>query len=65
MYGNNILNVQESTTVLNACTKKLWKLIEGTTYITKIPITLIYFFFVGRIERKKWILSNEFVHKGM
>ena len=33
MYSNNILNFEESTTILNACTKKAWKLIEGTTYI--------------------------------
>ena len=32
MYSNNILNCQESTTILNANTKKVWKLIEGTTY---------------------------------
>ena len=32
MYSNNILNFQESTTILNACTKIVWKLIEGTTY---------------------------------
>ena len=34
MYSNNILNFQESTTILNACTKKkkVWKLIECTTY---------------------------------
>ena len=31
MYSNNILNFQESMTILNACTKKVWKLIEGTT----------------------------------
>ena len=31
MYSNNILNFQESTTILNACTKKVWKLIEGTS----------------------------------
>ena len=30
MYSNNIVNVQESTTILNACTKKVWKLMEGT-----------------------------------
>ena len=36
MYSNNILNVQESTTVLNACTKKGWKRIEGNTYIRLI-----------------------------
>ena len=31
MYSNSILNFQESTTILNACTKKVWKLIEGST----------------------------------
>ena len=32
MYSNNIVNFQESLTILNACTKKVWKLIEFTTY---------------------------------
>ena len=32
MYSNNILNFQESTPILNACTEKVWKLIEGTMY---------------------------------
>ena len=32
MYSNSILNFQESMTILNACTKKVWKIIEGTTY---------------------------------
>ena len=27
MYSNNIMNFQESTTILNACTKKDWKCI--------------------------------------
>ena len=31
MYSNNIVNFQESTTILNAHTKKVWKLIEGTS----------------------------------
>ena len=33
MYSNNVLNFQESTTILNAYTKKkkIWKLIAGTT----------------------------------
>ena len=35
MYSNNKLNFQGSTTILNACKKKVWKLIEGTTYICK------------------------------
>ena len=29
MYSNNILNFQESTTILNAHTKKVWKLIDA------------------------------------
>ena len=32
MYSNNIVNFQVSTTILNACTKKVWKLIEYSTY---------------------------------
>ena len=32
MYSNNILNFKVSTTILDACTKKVWKLIKGTTY---------------------------------
>ena len=35
MYSNKILNFQESTTILNACTKKVWKPIEGTTYVNQ------------------------------
>ena len=31
MYSNNILNFQESTTILNAHTKKVWKLIMSRT----------------------------------
>ena len=38
-YSNNIVNFQESTRILNACTKKFWKIIEGTTYV--------FFFFDG------------------
>ena len=33
MYSNNIVNFQESTTILNACTKKVWKHIVCTSYI--------------------------------
>ena len=33
MYSNNIVNFQESTAILNACAKKVWKLIEATTYL--------------------------------
>ena len=44
MYSNSILNFQESTTILNACTKIVWKLIEGPTYLNyiyAIPLTYI------------------------
>ena len=33
MYSNKILSFHESTTILNSCTKKVWKLIESTTYL--------------------------------
>ena len=33
MYRNNIVNFQESMTILNAYTKKVWKLIQCTMYI--------------------------------
>ena len=33
MYCNNILNSQECTTILNAHTKKVWKLIVCTSYV--------------------------------
>ena len=33
MKSNNILNFQESTSILNACTKKVGKHIEYTTYL--------------------------------
>ena len=32
MYSNKMMNSQESTTILDTCTKKVWKLIERTTY---------------------------------
>ena len=37
MYSNNIVKFQESTTILNAHTKKVWKPIEGTTHMYKFP----------------------------
>ena len=38
MYSNKILNFQESTTILNAHTKKVWKLSVCTSYILfKVP----------------------------
>ena len=40
MYSNNILNFQETKTILNACTKKVWKPIECTTYMYKKDLAL-------------------------
>ena len=36
MYSNNILNFQESTTILNGYTKNVCKLIECITYISNL-----------------------------
>ena len=33
MYTNNIMNFQEFTTILNAHSKKVWKLIVCTSYV--------------------------------
>ena len=35
MYSKNMVNFQESTTILNACTRKVWKLIVWTSYSTE------------------------------
>ena len=37
MYSNNIVNFQESPSILNGCTKEVWKLIEGP-YVSQTPI---------------------------
>ena len=44
IYTNNILNYQESTTILNAHTKKVWKLIACTSYKYKHEFFSIKFF---------------------
>ena len=38
--SNNMLNFQESTTILNAYTKKVWRLIEGTTYMSIFGVVM-------------------------
>ena len=44
MYSNNIVNFQESTTILNARTKKVWKLIVCTSNLKKNkPIQDLFF----------------------
>ena len=42
MYNNNIVNFQESTTILNGCTKNVWKLTEGTSYLSLFMLSLIF-----------------------
>ena len=44
MYNNNILNFQESTTILNAHAKKVWKFIIFTSYLyfSSIRMTLAW-----------------------
>ena len=52
MYSNNLVNFQESMTIVNACTKNVWKLIECThhthtnthTHTHKQNIAKIVFF---------------------
>ena len=41
MYSNNIVNFQEYTTILNAHTKKVWKLIVCTLYMKTLYITFL------------------------
>ena len=41
VYSNNIVNFQESATILNACTRKVWNLIEGTTYMRPWQVLLL------------------------
>ena len=41
MYSNNILNFQKSRTISNACTKKVWKLIEWPTYFKYVNFILL------------------------
>ena len=53
MYSNNILNFQESTLILNGCTKKVWKLIEGTTYLIDLFVNSELF-----IEILSWALKH-------
>ena len=47
MYCSSIANFQESTTILNAHTKKVWKLIVYTSYINK------------KIRIAGWLVNNE------
>ena len=41
MYSNNILNFLKSTTILNAHTKEVWKLIICTSYIKSFDLFIL------------------------
>ena len=63
MYSRNILNVQESTTILNAHTKKVWKLIVFTSYLHVFAILIIALVLRICIKRKlKNSFSLRFLH---
>ena len=48
MYSNNTVNFQESAAILNACTPKVWKRIEFTTYI--ISKHIVSFTFLNKTD---------------
>ena len=54
MYGNNILDFQQSTPIVNAHTKKVWKLIEGSSYHTRVTIIIIIIIKVSWQHRFPW-----------
>ena len=47
MYSNNIVNFEESTTILNACTKKVWNLIKALSTCEKMNVSLTVYFLYG------------------
>ena len=62
MYSNNILNLQVSMTIFNACTKKkVWKLIEFSMYICLSTIYIIYL----RASRKTGWLRHLIAREGL
>ena len=56
MYSNNIVNFQESTTILKAHTKKVWKLIVCTSYLQHVPELEFLMF---KLEFFKIILAQQ------
>ena len=65
MCSNNIVNLQESGTIINACTKKVLKLIEGNTKKSKSeedskPYPLLYW--IDRLEYSEKFCRLEETH---
>ena len=55
MYSNNIVNFQESMTILNNRTKKVWKLIEWTTHTHTHTHTHIYIYiYKSKVGDHSW-----------
>ena len=52
MYSNNIVNFQESTIILNACTKIVWKPIESTVYVF---IWLLFLIGLPHRDKLAWV----------
>ena len=58
MYSNNTLNFQESTTILNACTKKVWKLFEQPSLVIqckRYPCKRIVVILFNPYLGNKWV----------
>ena len=49
IYGNNIVNFQVSTTILNAHMKKVWKLIVCASYIYTYIYIYIYIYIYSKV----------------
>ena len=58
MYSNNIVHFQESTTILNACTTKVWKPVECTSYSAEICVRLIHPYVLYAVKYGKCILQS-------
>ena len=63
MYSNNIVNFQDSTTLLNAFTKKSWNLLNAPRI--SLFFSLTHFFFpsflalsAGTVEYTNWIFAE-------
>ena len=67
MYTNNILHSQESTTILNAHTKKVWKLIVCPSFICPTTKQRYIWFSFRRLfnakaihlEKQLWFYSTQ------
>ena len=75
MYSNNILNFQESMTISNAHSKKVWKLIVSTLYCRQklgfsyffqriISLSLFIYHAVDFVSSDAWILRSSKICMG-